>query len=75
MLLKKIKNTVLWTYVISDLSSEEVAETFHEKELQKEPQEEFRVERTVKGKGNKLYVKYKAYDSSFNSCIDKKDIV
>ena len=43
--------------------------------MQKETQEEFRAERTVKGKGNKLYVKYKAYDSSFNSCIDKKDIV
>ena len=27
--IKKIKNTVLRTYVISDLNSEEVAETFH----------------------------------------------
>ena len=26
-------------------------------------------------KGHKLYVKWKGYDNSFNSWIDKKDIV
>ena len=31
----KIKNTVLWTYVISDLNGEEIVGTFYEKELQK----------------------------------------
>ena len=33
--IKKVKNTVLWTYVISDLKDEEIAGTFYEKELQK----------------------------------------
>ena len=28
----------------------------------------------IKRKDNKLYVKWKGYDSSFNSCIDKKDL-
>ena len=32
---KKIKNTVPWTYVISDLNGEEVIGSFYEKELQK----------------------------------------
>ena len=38
-------------------------------------QKEFRVEKLIKGKGDKLYVKWKGYDSSFNSWIEEKDIV
>ena len=34
-LVKKVKNTVPWTYVISDLKGEEIVGTFYEKELQK----------------------------------------
>ena len=34
----------------------------------------FRIEKVIKRKGNKLYVKWKGYDSSFNSWIDKKDL-
>ena len=33
--IKKIKNTVPWTYVINDLNGEEITRTFYEKELQK----------------------------------------
>ena len=33
--MKKVKNTVPWTYVISDLNGEEIVETFYKKELQK----------------------------------------
>ena len=29
----------------------------------------------IKRKGNELYVKWKGYNNSFNSWIDKKDIV
>ena len=32
-LIKKIKNTVSWTYVINDLNGEEITGTFYEKEL------------------------------------------
>ena len=71
-MIKKFKNIVLWTYVISDLKGEEIVATFYEKELQKTNQEEFRVEKVIKRKGNTLYVKWKGYDSSFNSWIDKK---
>ena len=38
-------------------------------------QNEFRVKKVIKRKGDKLYVKCKDYDSSFNSWIDKKDRV
>ena len=74
-MIKKVKNTVPWTYVISDLKGEEIIRTFYEKELQKTNQKEFRVEKVIKKKSNKLYVKWKGYNSSFNSWIDKKDIV
>ena len=72
---KKIKNTVPWTYVISDLNGEEIVGSFYEKELQKTDQKEFRIEKVIKKKGNKLYVKWKGYDNSFNIWIDKKDLI
>ena len=71
----KIKDTVTWTYVISDLNSESITGTFYEKELQKTNQKEFRIEKVLKRKGDKLYVKWKGYDSRFNSWIDKKDLI
>ena len=37
-------------------------------------QMEFRVGKVIKRKIDKLYVKWKGYNNSFNSCIDKKDI-
>ena len=71
----KIKNAVPWTYVINDLNGEEIIGTFYEKELQKTNQKEFRIEKVIKRKGDKLYVKWKGYNNSFNSWIDKKDLV
>ena len=68
----KIKNTVLWTYVTNDLIGWEIIGTFYEKELPKTSQKELRIEKVIKRKGNKLYVKLKVYDNSFNSWIDKK---
>ena len=73
--IKKIKNTVPWTYVINDLKGEEITGTFYEKELQKIDQQGFRIEKVIKKKGDKLYVKWKGYDNSFDSWIDKKDLV
>ena len=72
--IKKVKNTVPWTYVINDLNDNEIIGTFYEKELQKTNQKEFRIEKIIKKKDDKLYVKFKGYDSTFNSWIDKKDI-
>ena len=72
---KKVKNTVPWTDVINDLNGEEITGTFYEKELQKTNQEELRIEKVIKRKGDKIYVKSKGYDNSFNSWIDKKDLI
>ena len=46
-----------------------------EEELQKINQKEFRIEKVIKRKGDELYVKWKGYDNSFNSWIDKKSLV
>ena len=38
---KKMKNPVPWTYVISNLNGEEIVGSFYEKELQKPNQKEY----------------------------------
>ena len=73
--INKIKNTVPWTYFINDLNGKEITGSFYEKELQKTNQKEFRIEKTLKRKGDKLHVKWKGYDNSFNSWIIQKDIL
>ena len=75
LLLKKIKNSVPWTYEISNLNGEEIVGSFYEKELQKTNQKEFRIEKVIKREGNKLYVKWKGYNNCFHSWIDKKDLI
>ena len=72
--ISKIKNTISSTYVINDLNDEEITGSSYEKELQKTNQKEFRIEKVLKRKGDKLYVKWKGYDNRFNSWIDKKDL-
>ena len=57
LIIKKIKNTVPWIYVINDLNGEEIIGIFYENELQKTDQKEFRIEKVLKKKGDKLYVK------------------
>ena len=47
-------------------------DNYYEKELQKTNQQEFTIENVIRRKGNKLFVKWKGYNSSFNSWIDKK---
>ena len=71
--IKKLKNALLWTYVISDLNGEDIAATFYEKELHKTNPKEFRVDK-VKRKDDRIYVKWKGYHNSFNSWSSKKDI-
>ena len=71
-LIKKVKNTVPWIYVISHLKDEEIVRTFYEKELQKPNPNESRVERVIKRKGDKLYVKWKDVDSFLTIGLIKK---
>ena len=46
-----------WTYVINDLNGEEIVGTFYENKLQKTNQKKFRIEKVIKKKSDKLYVK------------------
>ena len=73
--INKIKNIVPRTYIINDLNGEEIIGRFYEKELQKTNPKEFRIEKVIRKKGDKLYVKWKGYDNLFNNWIDKKDLV
>ena len=43
--IKKVKNTVPWTYVINDVNEEEIVGIFYQKELQIK---EFRTEKVIK---------------------------
>ena len=65
-IIHKIKNTVPRTYVIIDINGEKIIGTCYEKELQKTNQKESRIEKVYKKKGDKLSVKGKGYDYSFN---------
>ena len=61
------------TYVIEDLTKEEVAGTLYKKEVRKANQTEFTIERVIKKKANKLYVKWKSYENSL--MVGLKNIV
>ena len=63
------------TYEINDLNGEKIVGSSYEKELQKTDQKEFRTEKVIRRKEDKLYVKWKGYDNSFNCWIDKASLV
>ena len=73
--LQKFKILCGGHYVISDLNRKNIVGTFCKKESQKTNQEEFRVEKVIKRKGNKLFTQWKGYDNSFNNWTDKKGII
>ena len=52
-MIKTVKNTLPWTYVISDPNDEEIVASFNKNELEKTNQIEFRVEKVIKKKGEK----------------------
>ena len=53
------------------LTVKKLLEHFTKKNFKKQ----FRIEKVIKRKGYKAYAKWKGYDNSFNSWIDKKEIV
>ena len=76
-MIKKVENieTYVEKIVISDPKGEEIVGTIYENELQTANQTVFRVEKIIQRKGDKLYIKWKGYDNSFNNWIDKNHIV
>ena len=73
--IKEVKKTVPYTYVIEDLQGDTIDGTLYEQELQKTKQEVYRIEKVLRTKGDKLFVKWKGYPSSQNSWIDKSSVV
>ena len=57
------------------MNGEPITGSFYETDLQKTSQEKYRIEKVIKRKGDKFYVKWKGYDISFNSWNNKKDLV
>ena len=57
------------------LTGKKLLEPFMKKNFKEIKQKEFRIEKVIKRRGNKLYIKWKGYDNSFNSWIDQKDVV
>jgi Chromo (CHRromatin Organisation MOdifier) domain len=63
------------TYKIKDMTNEHIQGTFYIQELRKSHQHIVRIEKVLKTKGNKMLVKWQGYPDSFNSWIDKSDVV
>ena len=72
----KINKTNVISYQLKDMNDEIIEGQFYEKELQltKNITGEYIIEKILKTKGNNIFVKWRNYDSSFNSWANKYDI-
>lgn len=71
-----VNNKFPVTYVIEDYQNQIIAGRFYEYELQKTANNKaFLVEKVLKRKGEKLYVKWYGFDKSHNSWINKNEVL
>ena len=72
----KINKSNVITYQLKDMNDEIIKGIFYEKELQlsKNITGEYIIENILKTKGKNIFVKWRSYDSSFNSWVKKSDI-
>ena len=64
-LIKKVKNTMPWTYIIENLNGEEIVGPFYKKELQQKiSQAKFRKEKVIRRKSDRLCVRCKGYGNA-----------
>ena len=70
ILLQKTEE-VFWSEEVFVITKVKILLRFMEKKLQKTNENEFSIEKVIKRKGDKWYVKWKGYDNSFNNWIDK----
>lgn len=74
--IRKVNNGIPITYKIEDLNGRPILGTFYEQELQKVKYPDvYLIEKIIRRKGNKLYVKWLGLGDEENSWIDKKEIV
>lgn len=72
----KIRPTNPVTYDICDLNNKTIKGSFYEYELQHTKKHEiYLIEKVLKKKDNKIFVKWLGFDDSHNSWINKKDFV
>ena len=72
----KINKSNVITYQLKDMNDEIINGQFYEKELQlsKNTTGEYIFEKILKTNIDKIYVKWRGYDNSFNSWIDKNTV-
>ena len=72
----KINKSNVIVYQLKDMNDEIIKGIFYEKELQltKNNTGEYIIEKILKTNKNKIYVKWRGYNSSFNSWIDKNSV-
>lgn len=74
--IRKIQLTNPVTYLLEDYKGDPVKGGFYELELGKSKSPTlFLVEKIVKRKGNKVYVKWLGFDTKHNSWINKNDVL
>ena len=61
--------TIPVTYKITDCNGEEIQGSFCERELQKTTHDLFRIEKVLKGRGDKSLLKWMGYNDSFNQWV------
>ena len=64
-------------YYLKDLNGEKIDCSFYQEELQKtsfEKDNKYIIEKILKTKANNIFVKWKGFDSSFNSWIDENTV-
>ena len=72
----KINKSNVISYQIKDMNDEIIKGIFYERELLKTKNTtgEYIIEKILKTKGNKMYVKWRGYNNNFNSWVNKYDI-
>ena len=77
-MIKAVKNTAPWIYVISDLKGKELAGMFYEKELQKKKKKDFIIEKQKKNQLNQLksnqLKRTHQKSSKSNKCLGPLDV-
>jgi hypothetical protein len=74
--IREVRLTNPTTYLLKDSKNENIEGGFYEEELQKVKHPDvYLVEKILRKKGNKIYVKWLGFDKTHNTWILKKDLV
>lgn len=74
--IEKVKNTNPCTYILKDYQDKTIQGSFYEHELLKAKYPNtFLIQKVLKEKGNKAFVKWLGFSNEHNSWIDKSDVL